>query len=278
MRKLFLFFSIIFFVVTAASLSYGASLTTESPDSTDTSAMLKTVSLDQKEKTLIDHRATVYAIEGTVRILKRNAINWTPLETGMEIEEGDQIKTSAQSTVDIQYDTFLLNHSRLEADTIATFESIEPTHIAMMDGMMFNILDGLPAGGAYEVATPTAVASVRGTVFAVGFNPKDKLQKTSVTHGNVRLYSFLDDQRSVDRQHSYPIRQGESIQLDYSPAGLDSLAGAAATAMDPSEIAMLQGKIDDSRAKLLQTQGGPQAFRSSLELWIKLKKAAIKWG
>lgn len=119
-------------------------------------------------------KAKIVSLEGTVKILKKNAETWQAAQENQPIDEGDQILTGQNSSADIAYDNYLLNISHLKENTKAEIRSIDPTDIYLEDGSIFSALDGLSGKGGYQIATPTAVAAVRGTHFDVGYDQSSK--------------------------------------------------------------------------------------------------------
>ena len=144
----------------------------------------------RQAKSVVDHAAKVYNLEGNVKILSRNQANWVMVTKKTVVREGDQIRTGKAAFVEIYYDNFFLNIVRIGADTIADFRSIEPTDVFLSDGRIFSALDGLPKGSTYEVATPTSVAGVRGTHFMREHNAETNESNTFVTEGEVELFMF----------------------------------------------------------------------------------------
>jgi hypothetical protein len=118
----------------------------------------------------IPKTAKIVDLEGEVRILKNNADDWKAAEKNAAVEIGDKIMTGASSFADIAYDDYLLNVTRIQEKTMAEFRSIDPTDIYLEDGSIFSALDGLENEGGYQIATPTAVAAVRGTHFDVAYD------------------------------------------------------------------------------------------------------------
>ncbi len=118
--------------------------------------------------------AKIVDVSGEVRILKNGSEDWAAVAAGDFIQSGDQILTGASGTADIAIDSYLLNIAHIAENTKAEFRSLKPTDIYMEDGSIYSALDGLGAGDGYQIATPTAVAAVRGTHFEVGYDGANK--------------------------------------------------------------------------------------------------------
>ncbi|MBI4430312.1 MAG: FecR domain-containing protein [Candidatus Omnitrophica bacterium] len=161
---------------------------------------------------LIDHVAVVSHISGNVRILRSGSNEWTDALENDSVSEGDRIKTDSGASVDIVYDDSALNVVQIEENTLAEFRGIEPTHLYLADGSIFNTLDALPEGQTYEVATDTAVNAIRGTEFLRTFNAADQTDSTVVGRGSVESFSIaLDGTRSTE---SVVINENKMLKLD----------------------------------------------------------------
>lgn len=125
------------------------------------------VSAVSHEATLTDKKATIVEFQGKARIRSKGSTTWNEVTKGMTIHEGDELLTGKNGFIDLTYDSRLLNVARIDANTVALFQSIEPTVLKLQDGTIFNALDGLAPGSSYKISTDTAVAAVRGTHFGV---------------------------------------------------------------------------------------------------------------
>lgn len=160
----------------------------------------KTSGLDQKDQGLQDHKASVFDFKGDVKILKQDSEDWKPVEKNMVIDEGDQILTGSESTLDVAYDNFFLNIARIEEKTRAEFRSIEPTDLYLENGTIFSALDGLN-GNKYQISTRTAVAGVRGTHLDVG-----------AFHGDFTHVAVLFDEKPYE-SHVDVVLNGENFDV-----------------------------------------------------------------
>ncbi len=224
------------------------------------------VPLTDKDQSLIDHQATVLSIEGTAQILKKSFPSWQELKAGARVDQGDQIKTSENSAVNIQYDLFMQNHCRISANTIAEFKSIEPTQVNLVDGTIFNMLNGLPAGSPYEVTSPTVVASVRGTVFVSSYNPVKSTESFSVAEGEVRVYPLKEDHLTPQKTRGVSVRKLETIEVDFSNPE-KGISINAPRIMDPSEVLLIQEMQDALQAEIEKHSGGEATLHALKEEW-----------
>lgn len=163
-----------------------------------------------------DHLAKVFEFKGDVRILKKTSDEWKLVEKGMIVGVGDQVLTGKDSHLDISYDNYYLNVARIEQNTKAEFLNIEPTIVRLEDGAIFNALDGLNKDESYQIATPTAVAAVRGTYFPVSFDAESGLlqvavldQKDAAVEHKIELTQIL-----ADGSEGAKLEVSEGLQFD----------------------------------------------------------------
>jgi hypothetical protein len=117
-----------------------------------------------------DHKARIYELKGNAKIKTRDAKGWQKLEKGRSVEKGAVLLTEKHSSLSITFDERYLNVVHIPENTRAEVRSIEPTDIYLEDGTLFNILDGLPKGSEWKIASSTAVAAVRGTHYVVHYS------------------------------------------------------------------------------------------------------------
>lgn len=115
-----------------------------------------------------DHKGSIYDLKGTVKI-SQNGKDWKEVKVGKEIKPGDILLTAKGSSATISFDKNYRNVIHLPENSRIVFKSIEPNDIALEDGTLYNLFDGLPKDSRWKVSTPTAVASVRGTHFLVHY-------------------------------------------------------------------------------------------------------------
>ncbi len=171
-----------------------------------------------------DHTAKVVSLDGDVRTLKKGADNWQTAQKDQTIEAGDQLITGKNSFADIAYDTYLLNITRIQENTKAEFRTINPTDIYLEDGSIFSALDGLESKGEYQIATPTAVAAVRGTHFDVAYDEQNKkfsaaaLPTDETGHESKILVSDPWDPKStaveVSQNYQLDLKSGERLRSE----------------------------------------------------------------
>ncbi len=134
-----------------------------------------------------DGKAFLADFSGEVRVLKKDAEDWVAAKKDMILEPGDRLITGAGSHAVLVYDNTYKNMATIEENTKVEILSIEPTMVRLEDGSIFNVLDGLDGSEDYQIATPTAVAAVRGTQFLVGYEAEAKRFMEATVKGHVAV-------------------------------------------------------------------------------------------
>ncbi len=140
--------------------------------------------------------------EGNVRI------NGVDAELGQDVPFGASIQTGEDSYGEISIGTG--NIFRVQSNTVAVLEldseSLEIDLKFGAVGAVFDKIDSVVSGGSAKVATPTAVAGVRGMAFFV--NAED-LETTYICTCNGTLYitdAGGDAEQSVESGHHTAFR------------------------------------------------------------------------
>ena len=144
---------------------------------------------------------------------------WQAAEKGLEIYPDGSVKAESESTALVDVDEGLV---RVAPDTTFVYRRPDADTLELeldADGQMWLNVDGLEEGGTVDVKTPSAVASVRGTVFSVRDDGGDIIVSTKV--GTVTVSSEAGGEVNV----------GAGYQTTVSPGAPPS----AAVSMTPEE-------------------------------------------
>jgi len=153
--------------------------------------------------------ATLIDFDGQVLIQKGGENLWLPVEKDMPLEQGDHLKTGAKSFAEILVDdgsqikleeNSEITLSELSADS--QNKSITASVYLWFGRMLSNISRFAHSRSRFEVQTPTIVAGVRGTDFAVEV-VDTKQTDVGVFDGEVVV-------AGLDRQKR-PIRESEIV-------------------------------------------------------------------
>ena len=109
----------------------------------------------------------IMSVEGKVELVKDDGTK-TPLKDADVVKEGSVIETGDGST-DVSFDKDWNNVVRIEKESKVTVASLWPSRMELQKGAVFAKLKKLPKDSTFEIQTPTAVASVRGTEYRATF-------------------------------------------------------------------------------------------------------------
>jgi hypothetical protein len=182
-------------------------------------------------------RALLREIRGTVEVKEPGATDWKPGQRGQTLEQRTMISTGFKSGALIEIGNSTLNVqplTRLSLEELAAANKNEQVNLSLRTGRIrANVKP--PVGGSLEftVKSPTATASVRGTVFE--FNGVE----LRVAEGRVHLaggdrsgvYVGAGHVARTDIESGHTAGAGETAREELTPpvpAGLDSAPGIKA--------------------------------------------------
>lgn len=109
-------------------------------------------------------------IHGEVHVLKKGMEDWVAADQEAAIEEGDEVKTGNRSEVHLKMPRGLVTleeNTRLEVKKFQSSSDQMDVSLALMVGKLKALVHKASEDQKFEIVTPTSVASVRGTFFAV---------------------------------------------------------------------------------------------------------------
>ncbi len=147
-----------------------------------------------KEKTIVKEKTSMIItfVSGDVKILRKDEkgnISEIPAKMGMLVYEEDMIRTE-KGKIDLQTKTG--SSIRIKEMTSLNVKSITSdsggeTNLEMDHGNMIANIEKATSKEEFKVATPTAIAGVRGTTFTVEVDPFEKTSSVKVLEGKVSL-------------------------------------------------------------------------------------------
>lgn len=135
-----------------------------------------------------------------------------------EVKEGDRLlagevlEAGADSHADISYDRDWNNITRLEANSRMKIASIAPGQVDLQSGALFAKLKKLPQDSSFEVRTPTAVATVRGSEYRTLFMD-GKTEVVNAAGSSVIVYSMLED-GTLDKDNAVRLRKDMKTSVE----------------------------------------------------------------
>lgn len=121
-------------------------------------------------------QAKVIELKGSAMVMKGGSSDWMPLQEGAILQEGDSIKTGAESEARIE----LVGNKRT-ADVMVRAESefkinalrhnagtdTDTTQLDVEIGSVLVKAEKLVGDSRFEVKTPSSIVGIRGTTFEV---------------------------------------------------------------------------------------------------------------
>ena len=140
--------------------------------------------------------AVLVVDQGTVQY-KTEAGEWKNAANGMELKQGYSVKTLEDSLAKIIFSNSVM---RLDSGTEVRLDNLDKEKVTLtqMVGRTWNRLLKISGINDYEVSTPNAIASVRGTGFAVVYDGKNT--EVKVADGTVNVDSMEDGQKKASAQ------------------------------------------------------------------------------
>lgn len=156
-----------------------------------------------------DFYCEVMAVQGSV--LKTNAAaSETAVAEGDLLEIDDLIQVGASSSVDIAYDKDWNNVIRVEENSKIKIRSIEPGVVDLDEGGLFATLKSLPKDSTFDVKTPTAIATVRGTEYRTTF-AGGQTEVFNVSDSDVYVYGM--DEAGTQHEEPVIVKRSEATQI-----------------------------------------------------------------
>lgn len=109
--------------------------------------------------------AKIVNVNGDVQVKSAAGAEWAGAQEGAAVGQGGEVLTNADSSCDLAIGADQASTIRLNPNSRAVLNSIDPAQVDLQSGKLFALVRGLKKGSAFQVSTPTAVASARGTGF-----------------------------------------------------------------------------------------------------------------
>jgi len=137
--------------------------------------------------------AVVEHVQGMVSI-NNSAGQPRDVAPGMELFVGDEIKTNDASSIRIAYkdgsSSLIQENSQLKIERIEFLNQKRDIQLNLLQGgINSNVKKRKSKGSRFEITSPSAIASVRGTSFRVVNDPLTQLFRTEVLDGSVAVSS-----------------------------------------------------------------------------------------
>jgi hypothetical protein len=226
--------------------------------------------------------ATLIDFEGEVLIQKGGENLWLPVEKDMPLEQGDHLKTGARGFAEILVDdgsqirlgeNSEITFSELSADSQT--KSITASVYLWFGRMLCNITRFAHARSKFELQTPTVVAGVRGTDFAVEVLDA-KQSEVGVFDGEVAV-AGLDRQKKPLRESEVVLGKGyQSSVFKNKPPSPPVQLRERMLSLAP-QFELLKNKGMDRRRDLPKTMERRKAVhQETLKKWKAIRNERAK--
>lgn len=184
---------------------------------------------------IVQRVAIARAVSGQVEVQRGGAGAFTPLSAGEGVKSGDVVRTAGQSEAEFAWQDGtrwkLAPGSRLtvEKASLNSARQNQTSRFQLESGrILVRVVRPMTRASRFEIATPNAVASVRGTVFSVAVangatqvkvfrgsvevSELNGTQKVSVAPGQKVRASLLDFKTSADSDEREFLAQPDFLQ------------------------------------------------------------------
>jgi len=152
----------------------------------------------EQQKEAEAKKATVSDIRGKVEVLQPDG-TWKEVSSGAKIQEGDQIKTGRQGHALITFS----DGSSIKLGRDSSFKYSTSKLELLFGKVWINIQTYLRK---YEVITPSAVTSVRGTEFIVEHSAETNMTKVYLSEGLVDVTNLKNE--------TMQLQPGDTVTVD----------------------------------------------------------------
>lgn len=182
---------------------------------------------------------TLYRISGEVFYKKENDSNYSLLEGDkIELPNHTLVKTTIGKATVLLEDKSMITLKENTQIEVSSDES--GFDIKQFLGTTYHRVETIVTGKTYEVRTPTTLAAVRGTKFAVSYDGVKKETKVAVTEHKVSV-NEIDDMMSTSTPESDSTTVDEGKTLTNKLTG----TGGGMTMIETKKDTLMQNLIDE---------------------------------
>lgn len=125
---------------------------------------------------------------------------WQDVRKDLVLARGAEVRTDSGASCDVAFDEKGSNIIRIQSSSRAALESIEPPQIRIQEGVVFALVNDLPDGSTFTIASRSATAEAIGTGWS--------------QTADGRLSSFVDSIRVVTPAgRSLDLNEGLSVSV-----------------------------------------------------------------
>jgi hypothetical protein len=184
--------------------------------------------------------------KGNISIFRKQALIYP--EINMRVYPGDSIVTEDESTAEITYEdgsvSSVLPNSVLKIGKLEKKDGFFTTKIKTWVGSVLCKVQKLRKGDAFQVYTPTAVATVRGTVFEASVS-EDEETSFNILSGQLLAKSLVEDAKTYLLKEKVKYFVGKDGIPD-----IRKLTTQEIEALQNKAKAYIQGFIEETREEI----------------------------
>ncbi len=191
-------------------------------------------------------KATLTYFKGTISIYRTKALIYP--EINMRIYSGDSIVTEDESTAEITYEdgsvSSVLPNSVLKVGKLEKENGSFTTKIKAWMGSVLCKVQKLRKGDSFQVYTPTAVATVRGTVFEASVS-EDTATSFNILSGELMAKSLAEGAKTYLLKEQFKYFVGKDGAPD-----IRKLTAQEVEALQNRAKTYIQGFIEEKKEEI----------------------------
>ena len=219
-----------------------------------------------------DFHCEVLSVEGKVLVTDSDGNERVLLE-GDLLSAGDTVEAKEESSADIAFDKDWKNVTHIEEKSKMKIGAVSPGQVMLKTGGVFAKLKQLPKDSSFEVQTPTAVATVRGTEYRTQFTDgQTQVFNVSPSSSTVIVCSVQADGK-VNRDQ--PVVLAPATKTQVPKVGELPKEPVALTPEDTTATETITHKIE-THIQTAVTAGRASKIQSVEDIQKALKKPVLK--
>lgn len=162
-------------------------------------------------------------VKGIPKIMKAGANQWTDCIKGMEIANGDRIRTSTEEVVELSFNADNSNIVSIKPNSdLFVRRGTAPHLVELVSGEAMALIKSLPANSTFEVLTPAGLSGARGT----GWNNETTGDRSTFSAFENSIYAKGIDPSGNPTAGSLEIDTGLKTTVDRfeAPEKLESIS------------------------------------------------------
>jgi len=200
----------------------------------------------------IHNKGTIRAIRGSAQISNNRGQSWSNAKVGQSLAANSQVKTAADSTVDVFLgdngpvvrvtpDT-TMGIDKLDLDSTGIEKVIE-TQLDLRNGRILGSVKKMAAASKYEVKTPVGVAGIRGTEYSI-----NSRGQVSIVTGSAMVVYVVDNVVLP----AVPVGAGQTINPPATAQGTPQITTTA-----PGLTGEIKSAVDNTIIVVIPKPGPP---------------------